>query len=204
MLVVSGCGSGGSSTTTTGGSTAPAVPTTPTGASGSTTPTPAITPAPAPATGATPLNPPTKPANPADPATAAFIHSADQICAVANTELTRPQAKVDAALKAEQRKGTAANRKALAGAVRAEAAVASVELGRLRALSPPASDRATAVAYTSAVAGQVRLIDQLADAVDADDGKALTSIGDSLTSGGARVDQLASANGFKVCGSVSS
>jgi hypothetical protein len=117
--------------------------------------------------------------------------------------LTGPQQKVNAAFQAEQAKGTAAHRTALATAVRQEAAVAAAELTRLRALSPPAGDQAAVGRYTAAVAGQVALIDQLAAAVQADSAAALTTVSDKLTAGKTTVDALGQAYGFKVCANTS-
>jgi hypothetical protein len=196
VLAVSGCGSSTKSPTTqTTASTPPT--TTATGATGATGPTQAT----APATASGPTKP-TKAVNPTNPARATFIGRADQICAAANTGLVAPQRKVDAAFKAEQTKGSAAHRLALAGAVRAESTVASAELARLRGLTPPAADRAAVGRYEAAIASQVGLIDQLAAAVAANDGARLTAVGDKLAAGKTAVDGLASAYGFKVCGNA--
>jgi hypothetical protein len=192
-LAVSGCG--GSARTTGRSTTATGVSTTATGPS-----------APPTTTGPTPPTPSASggPIRPTSTATAKFIGQADQICALANRALLGPQAKVNAALKAEQTKGTAAHRNALAQAVRDESAVAGAELGRLRRLRPPSGDGLAFGKYVGAVAAQVGLINQLAAAVAADDGAALTAIGSRLTAGKATVDAIASIYGFKVCGNSTS
>lgn len=118
--------------------------------------------------------------------------------------MVSPQAKVDAAVRAEQKKGNAAHRTALANAVRAEAAVATAELGRLRALRPPAGDQLVVGKYIAAVASQVALIDELAADVAADNGPALKPVGAKLATGKQTVDDLAGAYGFRVCGNVAS
>jgi hypothetical protein len=140
----------------------------------------------------------------ADPVRAKFITQADQICTAANMALVSPQAKVDSTAKSEQKKGSAAHRKALANAVRAEAAVASAELTRLRALHPPAGDELVVGKYTAAVASQVQLIDELAGDVAADNGTALKQVSTKLAAGKQTVDELAGAYGFRVCGNVAS
>jgi len=121
---------------------------------------------------------------------------------VANSALAGPQQKVNAAFRAERAKGSTAHRMALAAAVRAESSVAAAELGRLRALTPPPADRPVVGAYLGAVASQVGLVNRLAAAVAANDGRGLTAVGDKLASGKSTVDGLASAYGFKVCGNV--
>jgi hypothetical protein len=196
-LAAAGCGGSSKATTTSspaaGSTTAPS-----TGAGGSTAPTTSTSPA----SGAT--TPATGTPQPADPARAKFIAQADQICTAANTALVSPQAKVDAAVKAEQKKGSTAHRKALANAVRAEASVASAELDRLRALHPPAGDELVFGKYVAAVASQVQLIDELAADVAADNGPALKPVSTKLAAGKQTVDDLAGAYGFKVCGNVAS
>ncbi len=121
---------------------------------------------------------------------------------MANAALLGPQKDVDAAFKAEQAKGSAAHRTALATAVRAEASVASAELARLRLLTPPPADRLLVEKYLGAVGGQVGLVNQLAAAVAANNGARLTAIGKQLTAGKSTVDGLAGAYGFKVCGNA--
>lgn len=193
VLALSACGGSGSSSrtgaTTSSPPTQASVP-----ATGSTTGAPASTqPQPAP-------TPPT--AGPSNPGRARFIGAADQICRAANTGLLGPQKNVNAAFKAEQAKGSAAHRTALATAVRAEASVASAELARLRVLTPPPADRPLIEKYLGAIGGQVGLVNQLAAAVAANNGTRLTAIGKQLTAGKSTVDGLAGAYGFKVCGNV--
>jgi hypothetical protein len=191
-LALAGCGSS-SSTTTTGATGTPTRPASTTGGQSS---IPAQT---TPAT--TKPTTTTSPATPPSPAKAKFIAQADQICTAANAEFVSPQAKVDAAVKAEQAKGDAAHRAALASAVRAESAVAAAELARLRGLSPPAADRTLVGQYLSTVGDQVQLINQLAAAVAADNGRDVTTVGNKLAAGKTAVDDIAQAYGFKVCGS---
>jgi hypothetical protein len=199
-LALSACGgsSGGSSATTTGartssGQAAPA--STPAGSSTTSTTQPASQPV-----GTTPSTPP---AGPSNPARARFIGQADQICRAANTALLGPQKNVNAAFKAEQAKGTAAHRTALATAVRAESSVAAAELIRLRALTPPAADRLLVEKYLGAIGSQVGLVNQLATSVAANNGTRLSAVGKQLAAGKSTVDGLAGAYGFKVCGNVS-
>jgi hypothetical protein len=196
IVALAGCG-GASKPTGTTGVTTTAAGTTP-AASGATGATASTPPATTPATGTT------APAVAADPARARFIAQADQVCTAANTALVGPQARVDAAVQAEQKKGNAAHRKALADAVRAEAAVASAELARLRVLHPPAGDELVVGKYIAAVASQVALIDQLATDVADDNGPALKPVSAKLADGKQTVDDLAGAYGFKVCGNVAS
>jgi hypothetical protein len=177
-VVLAACGGSGSSTAGGGGSGSAS--TTGSAAAGTSTPTIGT-----------------------NPARANFIAKADQICADANRALTAPQNKVDAALKAEQAKGTTANRTALASAVRETSSVANGELDRLRALSPPSVDRQVVDAYIAAVADQTKLVDELASAVAGNHGSAVTKVGDELTAGKAKVDGLGQAYGFKVCGAAS-
>jgi hypothetical protein len=179
-LAVAGCG-GSSSSTSTGVATPRSTPTTPTTSSTATS-----------SAGGT------------SSARAKFITQADQVCAAAERSLVAPQKKVDAALKAEQSNGTAAHRAALSAAVRETSSVARAELARFRALSPPAVDRQVIAAYLAAVAGQAELVNQLAAAVSANKGSAVTTVGDELAAGKTRVDQLAQAYGFNVCGAVTS
>jgi hypothetical protein len=186
---MAGCGSS-SSTTSTGAAGTPTTPATTTGTASTPSQTPTST---KPAT--------TTPTTPPSPARAKFIAQADQICSVANGAFTEPQAKVDAAVKAEQAKGDAAHRAALASAVRAESSVAAAELVHLHGLTPPATDRTLVDQYLSTVGDQVQLIDQLAAAVAADNGKEVTTVGNKLAAGETAVDDIAQAYGFKVCGS---
>ncbi len=188
-LAIAGCGSS-SSSTTAGGTTAP------------------TTQASTPATGATPAQTRSEPTRtppspgPANPGRAGFIRQADQICRAANTALLAPQRNVNTAFKAEQTKGSAAHRKTLAAAVRAESAVAASELTRLRSLSAPPADRLLVDKYLGAVASQVGLVNRLAGAVDANNGSGLSAIGRQLSAGKSTVDGLAAAYGFKVCGNA--
>ncbi|HEY5196900.1 MAG TPA: hypothetical protein VIJ51_07720 [Solirubrobacteraceae bacterium] len=189
-LALAGCGSSGAKTSASATTTSAAGSTAPAGSTAQSGATSGASSNPAPATG------------PTSPAKAKFIAQADQVCRAADAGLAAPQSKVNAALKAEQTKGTAAHRKALASAVRAEASVAGAEVTRLRALHAPAGDATPASDYIAAVASQVQLIEQLAGDVAADDGSALKTVGDELAAGKTRVDQLAQAYGFKVCGNV--
>ena len=188
-LGIAGCGGSSSSTTSS--------PTSPPTTQAST-----------PATGATPAQTRSEPTRtppspgPANPGRAGFIRQADQICRAANTALLAPQANVNTAFKAEQTNGSAAHRKALAAAVRAESAVAASELARLRSLRAPPADRLLVDKYLGAVASQVGLVNQLAAAVDANNGSGLSAIGKRLSAGKSTVDGLAAAYGFKVCGNA--
>lgn len=189
--IAAGCGSSASSTSSGTG-----IQTTNAGAGASSGATQAAT-TPSRATGST------VPAGRPSPAKAKFIAQADLICNTANARLTAPQRNVDAAFQAEQTKGTAAHRAALAAAVRQEAAVAAAELAHLRALSPPAGDRGAVGRYTAAVASQVQLINQLAAAVQSNSAASLTAVSDKLTAGKTAVDALGQAYGFKVCANTS-
>jgi hypothetical protein len=146
----------------------------------------------------------TGPSSATTSARAHFITQADQVCAASERKLVAPQNKVDAALKAEQANGTSAHRAALAAAVRETSSVAHAELTRLRALTPPAVDRQVIDAYVAAVASQAQLINQLAAAVKENKGSDVTTVGDELATGKTRIDALAQAYGFNVCGAVAS
>jgi hypothetical protein len=187
-VAVAGCGSSSSSSGSTGTTTSAG-----TAAGGSTSSTPAP-----PSSGSSGS------AGVTSPAKARYIAQADQVCNAADTALASPQEWVNAALKAEQTKGTAAHRQALASAVRAEAAAAGAEVSQLRKLSPPSGQGTGAGDYVAAVASQVKLIDQLAATVAANNGTALKSVGDRLAAGRTKVDQLARAYGYKICGRVPS
>jgi hypothetical protein len=184
-VAVAGCGSSSSSSGSTGTATSAG-----TAAGGSTS--------------STPSSGSSGSAGATSPAKAKYIAQADQVCNAADTALASPQERVNAALKAEQTKGTAAHRQALASAVRAEAAAAAAEVSQLRKLSPPSGEGTGAGDYVAAVASQVKLIDQLAATVAANNGTALKSVGDQLAAGRTKVDQLAQAYGYKICGHVPS
>ena len=111
------------------------------------------------------------------------------------------QTKVDAAINADLTSDTAANRTLFAEALRKAAAVTRPFLDELRALSPPASDRVVFARYLSGVAGQVDLLDALADGIDADDQAAIDGATTRLRQGKASVKGLAQGYGFKACGS---
>jgi hypothetical protein len=198
-LALSACGgsSGGSSATTTGATTSSGQ------AAPASTPAGSSTTSSQPSSQQVGTTASTPPAGPSNPARARFIGQADQICRVANSALLGPQKNVNAAFKAEQSKGTAAHRTALASAVRAESSVAAAELSRLRALSAPAADRLLVEKYLGAIGSQVGLVNQLAAAVAANNGTRLSAVGKQLTAGKSTVDSLAGAYGFKVCGNVS-
>ncbi|HWH12400.1 MAG TPA: hypothetical protein VG165_14825 [Solirubrobacteraceae bacterium] len=200
-VAVAGCGSSSSSTSSSA-LTPPAGSSAPAGSTGAAGPTAGAGAAPGGSINPPPSSGATGTPSPTSPAKARFIAQADQICAAADAALTAPQVNVNTALKAEQTKGTAAHRDALAAAVRAEAGVAAAEVTQLRRLHAPAAGGTGAGAYVAAVASQVRLIDQLAADVAADDGSALKTIGNTLAAGKTRVDQLAGVYGFKVCGNV--
>ncbi|HEX3873881.1 MAG TPA: hypothetical protein VHW26_07030 [Solirubrobacteraceae bacterium] len=205
------CGCGGSSSGPSTAATAPIAPgTTAPIASGTTAP---IAPAPAGTSGsalagglpgASGATGATTPTAPPSPARARFITQADRVCLTTDNELEVAQAKVDTAVKAEQKKSTTGHRKALAAGMRGETSLAKTELTRLRALRPPAADRAVVAKYLAAVASQVQLVDQFAKAVDDDDAAGVTTTSAKLTLGETTVDDLAGAYGFKVCGSTAS
>jgi hypothetical protein len=138
------------------------------------------------------------------PARARFVVAADRVCLRTDNQLEAEQAKVDAAVKAEQEKSTAAHRGSLASAMHAETSLAKAELTQLRALRPPAADRAIVAAYLTVVASQVKLVDQFAQAVDDDDAAGVTTASAKLTLGETTLDKLAGAYGFKICGSTAS
>jgi hypothetical protein len=187
---LSGCG--GSSSTPTTAATTPVA-----GVSGG--PLAGGLPASTGATGATGATTPTVAAS---PARARFITQADRVCLRTDNELEAQQAKVDLAVKAEQKTSTPAHRKALASGMREETSLAKAELTRLQALKPPAADRASVARYLTAVASQVKLVDQFAQAVDDDDAAGVTTASAKLTLGETTVENLATAYGFKVCGST--
>jgi hypothetical protein len=146
----------------------------------------------------------TAPTVAASPARGHFVTQADRICLRTDNRLEAEQAKVDAAVKAEQEKSTPAHRKSLASGMRQETALAQAELTQLRALEPPAADRTAVAAYLTVVASQVKLVDQFAQAVDDDDAAGVMTASAKLTIGETTLDNLAKAYGFKVCGSTAS
>jgi hypothetical protein len=138
------------------------------------------------------------------PARARFVIQADRVCLRTDNQLEAEQAKVDVAVKAEQEKSTAAHRKSLASAMHEETSLTKAELTQLRALKPPAADRAIVGRYLTIVASQVKLVDQFAEAVDDDDAAGVTTVSAKLTLGEKPLEDLAQSYGFKVCGSTSS
>jgi hypothetical protein len=92
----------------------------------------------------------------------------------------------------------------MASAMHAETSLAKAELTQLRALKPPAGDRAIVARYLTIVASQVNLVDQFAQAVDANNADGVTTVSGELTLGEKPLETLAAAYGFKVCGSTSS
>jgi hypothetical protein len=196
-LVAAGlCGCGGSSSapTTTVATTSP-------GATAEVTSGTALAGGLPGASGTTGTTPPT--AAPT-PARARFVLEADRVCLRTDNQLEAEQAKVDVAVKAEQAKSTAPHRRSLASAMHAETSLAKAELAQLRALRPPAADRAIVAAYLTVVASQVKLVDQFAQAVDDDYAAGVTTASAKLTLGETALDKLAGAYGFKVCGSTAS
>jgi hypothetical protein len=156
------------------------------------------------ATGATGTTAPTATTAPPSPAKARFVVAADRVCLATDNKLEAQQAKVDAAVKAEQKKSTAGHRKALGSAIRQETSLTRAELTRLRALKPPAADRAVVARYLAAVGSQIQLVGQFATAVDDNDAAGVTTVSAKLTLGETTVENLAGGYGFKVCGSTAS
>jgi hypothetical protein len=138
------------------------------------------------------------------PARARFVIQADGVCLRTDNQLEVEQAKVDLAVKAEQDKSTPAHRKSLASAMHAETSLAKAELTELRALKPPAADRAIVARYLAVVASQVKLVDEFAEAVNANNAAGVTTVSAELTLGEKPLESQAQAYGFKVCGSTSS
>ncbi len=132
---------------------------------------------------------------------AQFIAAADRICARGSAAVDAYQGKVNAASAAEQASDTAAHRDALASALQSAAAPAGPVLDQLRALTPPAADRAVVAQYLADVARQTGLLGQLATAVRNDDGTAATTVSQQIATGKTAFERLAQGYGFKVCGS---
>lgn len=93
------------------------------------------------------------------------------------------------------------NRAGLAQTLDRAAAVASAELGQLRALPPPSGNHSLADSYFAGVASQISLLQQLAGAVQRNDSAAESSLSRQLNQEGPKIRALARQYGFKACGS---
>jgi hypothetical protein len=135
------------------------------------------------------------------PTKAQFISEADAICRAGRQKLAPLQSALDRAAQADQANDTAANRAKLAVILRSSARTTLPVLAQLRALTPPAADRAVAARYLAGVASQIALIDRLGQAVARNDQQQVTAVSQLLQQGKDAVQQVARNYGFKACGS---
>ena len=135
------------------------------------------------------------------PTKAEFIARADSICRQSKTKYD-PQVKAaKAALSAEQKQDSAANRHALGAALNQEAQIAATVLNQLRALQPPPGDGATIGSYFDSVGTNINLAHQFVNAIDNNNVQALQTISQQLNRVTATAERQAKSYGFKVCGS---
>lgn len=127
---------------------------------------------------------------------AAFIARADPLCLQARHRLEPYRLRLHRLLD-----GTQANlEEAGPPLIRKMADMSAAALVRVRALPLPADKPARARAYFDALARQVALYRQWADALDAGDGSRGVRIEQEIGRAGDRAHRAAVAFGFKVCG----
>jgi hypothetical protein len=135
------------------------------------------------------------------PTRAQFVSRGDAICRAAKGKLNAQQGVVNQAAQADRSSDTAANRQALAATLMKFAQLASPELDQFRALQPPSRDRVVISKYLAAIASQISLVQQLANAIHANDLQRVQAVSQQVSQNKATLQALAQGYGFKVCGS---